>query len=171
MDKLELLDKSKYIFQKDGNIWSKTKKRLLKKKAAHDGYYQNGFVCVDGKFREFKTHRVIAYIFCKKPEHLKDYDYSQLDVEHINANKLDNRSENLRWCTRKENMSNKLTKKRLVESKSKKVYQYTLDGKLVGVYNSTLDTVKDGFIQANVSNCCIGKRKTHKGYKWGYAPL
>ncbi len=58
-----------------------------------------------------------------------------------------------------------------MKSKSKKVYQYTLDGELVKTYDSTLDAANYGFVQTNISNCCIGKRKTHKGYRWSYKPL
>ena len=126
MDKLELLDKSKYVFKKDGNIWSKSKKKIIKNNVGHDGYLQNALMCIDGKYREYKIHRVIAYIFCKKPEHLNKFDYSELDVEHKNAKKTDNRISNLRWCTRKENMENEYTKQRLIESKSKKVYHFMI---------------------------------------------
>ncbi len=108
MDKLELLDQSKYVFQKDGNIWSKLKKRIIKNNVGKDGYLQNNLLCIDGKYRNFKIHRVIAYIFCERPTN----DFSVLDVEHINAIKTDNRVENLRWCTRKENMNNDITKQR-----------------------------------------------------------
>ena len=171
MDKLELIDKSKYIFKEDGNIWSKPKKRIIKNNVGYDGYLQNVLYCVDGKYRVFKIHRVIAYIFCSIPEHLKKFNYEELDVEHINTKKTDNKIENLRWCTRKENMNNDITKKRLVNSKSKKVYQYTKEGELVGIYKSTLEAAKNGFIQTHISNCCIGKRKTHNGYRWSYTPL
>ena len=56
----------------------------------------------------------------------------------------------------------------------KKVYQYTLDGKLVATYRSTEEASRqNGYSQANICSCCNGLygRKTHKGYKWSYKPL
>lgn len=64
------------------------------------------------------------------------------------------------------------TKRKISESAlSKQVYQYTLDGKLVKIWNSTKECGSNGYFQGNVSDCCLGKRKTHKGYKWSYNPL
>ena len=57
------------------------------------------------------------------------------------------------------------------EKKSKKVFQYTLDGKLVKVWESTMDCDRNGYCSPKVSSCCRGLRKTHKGYKWSYEPL
>lgn len=49
---------------------------------------------------------------------------------------------------------------------SKKVYQYTIDGKLVREWESTAECSKNGF--THVSACCLGKLKQHKGYVWKY---
>ena len=171
MNKLALLDTSKYHFYENGEIWSNSKKQLLKFTVGADGYLSGLFSCIDGNTRSFKIHRIIAYIFCEKEECVKDVPFEDLDVEHKNAIKTDNRAENLRWCTRKGNMRNPITRKRMSESAKKKVYQYTLDNKIVKIYDSTIDTQNDGFIQACVSACCRGIRKTHNGYKWSFNPL
>ena len=57
------------------------------------------------------------------------------------------------------------------EDKSKQVYQYTLDGTLVKVWPSTMECERNGYSNGTVSECCNGKRKTHKGYRWSYVPL
>ncbi len=54
---------------------------------------------------------------------------------------------------------------------SKLLYQYTLDGELVKIWNSTNECGRNGFNQGHIVECCNGKRKTHKGYKWSYEPL
>lgn len=64
---------------------------------------------------------------------------------------------------------------------SKTVYQYTLDGKLVAIWESARKAAKQlGFSQGNISNCCNGgfyrkgkwvNRKQYNGYIWSYVPL
>ena len=137
-------------------------------------------MCKDGKQHPFKVHRVIAELFCPKPEHLKDISIEQLDVDHIDGNRENNNSHNLRWCTRKENSNYEGTKKRRSEAHKntkvpnrwKKVYQYTLDGQLVNVFKSLVECRENGYCDSNVSECCRGRRyKTHKGFRWSYMPL
>lgn len=50
--------------------------------------------------------------------------------------------------------------------KRKKVYQYTLDGELVKVWDSTYI---DGFNEGHIAECCRGERKTAYGYIWKYS--
>ena len=57
------------------------------------------------------------------------------------------------------------------EKKSKKVYQYTLEGELVKIWKSTMDCDRNGYCSSKVSCCCNGVRKSHKGYRWSYRPL
>ena len=53
--------------------------------------------------------------------------------------------------------------------KSIPVVQLTLDGELVNIYGSAIDTKREcGFNPGAIIQCCKGKRKTHKGYKWQY---
>lgn len=54
------------------------------------------------------------------------------------------------------------------ESKTapKPVIRLTLNGALSKAYNSFSDTKKDGFNVSTVLQCCSGKFKQHKGFKW-----
>ena len=53
----------------------------------------------------------------------------------------------------------------------KKVYQYTLDGELVKVWDSTMECDRNGYNHGAISKCCKGRVKTHKGYRWSYEPI
>lgn len=55
---------------------------------------------------------------------------------------------------------------------SKQVYQYTLDGELVAIYESTIEVERQtGFHCGHISECCNGKLKHYKGFIWSYVPL
>ena len=63
----------------------------------------------------FYIHRAVAELFVPNTE-------NKPCVDHINTDPLDNRAENLRWVTHKENMNNPLTRKQNSESKRGMVY-------------------------------------------------
>lgn len=50
----------------------------------------------------------------------------------------------------------------------KKVGQFTLEGDLIKIYSSTKDAQRNGFSSGHISECCRGKRKKYKNYKWQY---
>ena len=60
-----------------------------------------------------KIHRAVAEMFIPNPEN-KPY------VDHINTDRYDNRAENLRWVTAKENSNNPLTRKHNSEARKGK---------------------------------------------------
>jgi hypothetical protein len=81
-----------YILYSDGRVYSKYRERFLKGSPNSDGYIQ---VALNGKL--LKLHRLIA-------EHFIPVDPDKLIVNHINGIKIDNRVENLEWCTRLHNV-------------------------------------------------------------------
>ena len=57
----------------------------------------------------------------------------------------------------------------LYNSKSKKVYQYTKDLKLINVFDGVREAERATKINhAGISGCCTGRLKTSGGYKWSY---
>ena len=53
---------------------------------------------------------------------------------------------------------------------SRKIVQLTLEGELIKEWNYIKEVTENdnSFNRGRISECCRGKRKTHKGYKWMY---
>lgn len=158
--------KKDYLVSNTGKIYSLNSKKILK-----GGKFPNGYLfCTFGrKSKNELIHRIVAETFIPNPHNLPC-------VDHINGNRQDNRVENLRWCTHKENSNFEIAKDRMIKAQSskRKVYQYTLDGTLVEIYDSIGDAArKNNYLVSNIWSCCshYGRIKTYKGYKWSYKPL
>jgi len=51
----------------------------------------------------------------------------------------------------------------------KPIYQYSKDGILIGEWDYIKQAAEElGISAGNISNCCSGRIKTYKGYKWRY---
>ena len=68
----------------------------------------------------------------------------------------------------KKHSENSKIKNRYNQPNRKQVAQYTLDGELVKVWDSTREPERYGFSQGNIISCCKGKLKTYKKYIWKY---
>lgn len=114
--KLEEIDLDKYEFDPEKGIWSKHWGRWAEGYTDDNGYNHIWLVDKSGKKHPYQRKRVIAYVFCERPEHLKDVPYEYLDVDHKNGIRDDDRAENLRWCTHQENCSYPDTRKNKSEA-------------------------------------------------------
>lgn len=52
------------------------------------------------------------------------------------------------------------------------VYQYSMDGKLIGIWRSTREVQRClNYNNSFISKCCRGLKKTAYGYLWRYSPI
>lgn len=95
-----------YQVSNEGRVFSIRKNKLLSPvKNKKSGYIQ-----VSLNKNTHLVHRLVAEAFIPNTE-------NKPVVDHINTIRTDNRIENLRWVTQKENNNNPITKKKYSESK------------------------------------------------------
>ena len=154
------------------------KEKILKQSKDSKGYFVLN-LRINGITKLFKVHYLVAKTFIPNPE-------NKLEIDHINTIRTDNRVENLKWVTRKENCNNELTKQHNSDSKknnnngipgrkgednpySKIIVQLNLEGEFIKTWESTREAEREGFFDhSKIIRCCKNKQKSHKGFKWMY---
>jgi hypothetical protein len=163
------LNKLGYRILNDGRIIGR-KNCFLKIHVGTCGYYQLN-TRDNYKQKTYLVHRLVAMAFIPNPNNL-------LEVNHKDGNKLNNRSDNLEWCTRSENIihgfKNGLITKSMTGRTGKKhwrsipVIMYGINGTVIEFENSRDAADKTGFDATSIQDACNGKLKTYKNLKWRY---
>lgn len=140
--------------------WSK---RTIKPKILKPKDNGNGYKIVGLKRKYSYIHRLVAEHFLPNPE-------NKSEVDHINGDKTDNRVENLRWVTHKENMNNPITLNKTGKHLRKSILQFSVDGDFIKTWESIMDIQREYDINNSaIIRCCKNKQNTSCGYKWQYA--
>lgn len=82
----------KYQVSNEGDIWGAAWNRVLKGSYDRDGYRKMVLITPDGRRKTERVGRLVALMFCEKPEGCNV-------VNHKNMIKNDDRAENLEWTT------------------------------------------------------------------------
>ena len=172
------------ICSSDGKMYSYTKKSTLvpfnlreicknNKNSNGYGYLQAGYKDFNGNVIQTSKHRIIAYAFG-----LIDNIHQKIDIDHINKITDDNRLENLRAITHKENLKTRdlgkrikaIKKKAIIDTEQCELYfnscieaaKYLIDNNY-----TTITNLKN--LQPSISNALKKKLKSAYGFIWMYA--
>ena len=147
-------DLNNYAVSNYGKVMNISRKEML------TPYIKNQYAyvlpCNKGKTKNYRINRLVAFAFVSGRTAEKNI------VNHLNENKLDNRSVNLEWTTSRGNT---------IHSVGKKVQQ--IDPNTNEVLK-TFDTVIDAFKYLGkphsgiIAKCCNGTIKNIYGFKWKY---
>lgn len=147
------------------HLW---KGQMMKLKKGNNGYLQIG-LSKNSKVNFFIVHRLVAQAFIQNPDNLPQ-------VNHKDENKTNNCVSNLEFCSHSYNVNYGTRNKRVAEKRlnspkfSKYVLQIDLEtNQIIAEYPSTMEAERQLKInRGGISNCCLRKRKTYKGFKWKY---
>lgn len=162
-----------YMIDPYGNVFSLKRGKIMIPCKSNNGYMQV-HLTKDGVTKSHKIHRLVAQSFIPNPRNLPQ-------VNHIDENKSNNTAWNLEWCTQTYNLNYNDGQKRRAKSRdyeeiskkrsyvqSKEVTQYDLDGRVVAIWRNAYVAEEHGYNRTMINQCCLGNKKSHKGYIWKY---
>lgn len=128
----------------------KVMKQQLKGRNGH--LYAEIGLTKNGVQKQHRVHRLVAEAFVPNPSFLPE-------VNHKDNNPLNNKAENLEWCTRQYNID---------YSKSKPVMQINGD-KIIAIFKSVKEAGRrTGIKRTCINNVVNGRAKTAGGFNWKY---
>lgn len=158
----------KYQVSNQGRIKNIESGRIFTGTCDAFGYIHVRLINSQGTHTLRKIHRLVAEAFLPNPE-------GKPIIDHKDEDKTNNTLSNLRWVTYSENTI-AYNKKRAESDpekkqnqKSRKIAQYTLDGKLVATFNKMSEITKaTGIDKYGIYCTCYGKLRSNGGFMWRF---
>lgn len=139
-----------------GRVRNRQTSNIVNPRVTNRGYYRvalynrTTFSINKTYGKDVPVHVLVLSAFTTKPK-------GNYEVDHINLNKFDNRLENLRWVTRKENLKSRST--------SRLVGKYDVEsGELIKVFETFKDAVDDSGLKESTLRYRIYNNKPVKLY-------
>lgn len=154
----------KYIITDDGQVYSQKSNRYLTLQKNGSGYYRV-YCCVNGKNKFLYVHKLVAEAYLPEPTP------EQTQVNHKNRNRLDNRVENLEWCTPSQNAQHSVLENPQQYGHLQKMvaqidrYTEQVIKEYAGIKFASRET---GVNSGSIVKACQGKKPSAGGYKWKY---
>lgn len=137
------------------------KERILKPSKTKVGYLDLN-LCKNGKPKHFLVHRLVAKCFLE-PIEGKDI------INHKDENPLNNRVENLEFCSQQYNCNYGTHNEKLSKAKYIPIIQLDLQNNFIREWNSAKIASKElNISRHHISSCCRGRRNKCGDYKWVY---
>ena len=147
---------SNYFVNEYGDVYSVKSDKMLKPRTYANGYRYVQIRGDDGILKNKRVHLLVAEAFIPNELGLPQ-------VHHKDEDKLNNRVDNLEWCTGHYNQQQSAYKKH------KPIEMLDLSGAVIKTYASLKEAAKCvGAPESTISRVCNGQRKTAAGYKWRY---
>lgn len=182
---------------KDNN--GKPREKIMKQEKTKNGYLRI-MLCKNGKRERFLVHRLVAQAFLENPSNLPCVNHIDENKENNQVDNLEwctyqynltygtcqqRRVENTDWKVKVANtdykaivvkIDYKAIGRKNAEKLSRQVFQYTLDGELVAIWQSTRECGRNGFNLGAVAACCRNcfnreGNNVYKGFIWSYTEL
>jgi len=162
---------SKYEISNLGRVKHIKRNEIIKGSINGDGYIQVSLypdINNEGlKKKPLRVHRLVAELFCLN----NDPDKKNI-VNHLNTDKLDNRSLNLEWTTTLENTRHACNNGLLIPKNQRAVQRICPKTKETKTYESITKAFEDNKdilkYDTYIISVCNGKQKTSGGYIWKY---
>lgn len=149
---------------RDGYLINSKSGVIIRGAIKSSGYVE---VCIkdeDGNRKSRLMHRLIAGAFCERGD-------GQNEVNHINGVKTDNRSDNLEWVTRNENLRHAYDAGlRKDDVSARSVIAENIENGERMEFSSIYKAARFlGISQGNICMCCRGQRPHANGFYWWYS--